>query len=1135
MYACDSWRRGMAVALLLLCSRAATAADAAPAVPAGSVPHTFRYVPPAGALAVPVSVAGDFNGWTATTPLTRGADGSYSATVAVPPGTHQYKLVVDGKWIADPANHDAALETPDPNGGKNSGFVAGPAAAAAAPAPPAGSVDHTFRYVPPAGAPPIPVSVAGDFNGWTATTPLTRGADGSYSATVAVPPGVHQYKLVVDGKWIADPANHDAALETPDPNSGRNSGFVAGPAGAAAPAAAAAGPTTPQTFRFVPPAGAPTVSVSVAADFNGWTATTPLARGPDGSYSATVPVPNGLHHYKIVYDGKWIADPAGDKSLEQDDGFGGKNSGVQVGPVAPPPGAVNPKAGVPIVPPHAAATHTFRFVPPVGAPTVPVSVAADFNSWSATANPLTRGPDGTYAATVPVPDGLHHYKVVYDGKWIADPAADRAMEFDDGFGGRNSGFTAGLEADGLPAPEAGVIDAAAVAFDPGNLADLDVIGPTQARLTVRARADDVTEAAVVTGPPATPVRTPMARVGTEAGMALFSAVVPPGPFAFELRKPDAVAYVVEGRAYPFLPDRRYAVPPAAATFVTPDWAQHAIWYQILPERFRNGDPANDPPHTVAWTSKWYDLQPGERGDFYAAIWDRRYGGDLQGVRQELPYLRRLGVNAIYLNPIFQAHSLHKYDTTDYRHVDEHFGVAGDIEQLQGETDDPATWQWTASDRVFLDLVAEAHRQGFRVIIDGVYNHVGTRFWAFQDVVTNGRDSRYAGWFDIIDWTPGTDRFGHPIPFHYRAWDGDNGEVPQFRKDDEIGIVHGPREHVLAIAKRWLAPDGDPSRGVDGFRLDAPEKVPHPFWVDFRQAVKAIKPDALINGEIWPWAQAWLDGRQFDGVTNYQFAIPAQQFFADRSAAIGPTTLAADCARLVMDYPFQSALVNMNLLDSHDVDRVASMFVNPDLGFNAADRIQDHHPTYSPRKPNGAERQRMRQAVAFQMTFVGAPMVYYGDEAGMWGAGDPSDRQPMLWQDLAPYADPEVTFDAGLFDAYQRLIAVRRALPALQTGAYRPLLADDAAGTFAFARDGDGRHTYVVLNRSDRPATVTVPVTAGADLIDWLDAGSVDVTTTADRPAAVPRPAPRVLPVVGGSVQVPLPAYGTAVLAPPVAG
>ena len=205
-------------------------------------------------------------------------------------------------------------------------------------------------------------------------------------------------------------------------------------------------------------------------------------------------------------------------------------------------------------------------------------------------------------------------------------------------------------------------------------------------------------------------------------------------------------------------------------------------------------------------------------------------------------------------------------------------------------------------------------------------------------------------------------------------------------------------------------------------------------------------------------------------------------------------------------------MNQDLLDSHDVDRAASMFVNPDLPFNGAERIQDHHPTYSPRKPDAAERQRMLQEVAFQMTFVGAPMVYYGDEAGMWGAGDPSDRQPMLWQDLQPYADPDVTFDAGKFDWYQRLIAVHRKLPALQTG-FLPAAGDRRRGRHVRLRPGPGRPARLRgaepfrptghggrarrERRRDRLAGPRTPST---------------ITPTADRPDATPTAAARPLPV-----------------------
>src|SRR5205823_4721786 len=159
--------------------------------------------------------------------------------------------------------------------------------------------------------------------------------------------------------------------------------------------------------------------------------------------------------------------------------------------------------------------------------------------------------------------------------------------------------------------------------------------------------------------------------------------------------------------------------------------------------------------------------------------------------EALPYLKKLGINAIYLNPIFKAESLHKYDTEDYRHIDDHFGKKGDIADLAGrETDDPATWQWTPTDKLFLKFVDEAHKQGFKVILDGVFNHVGREFWAFQDVLKNGKNSKYADWFDVRDWNP---------PIKYIAWDrgsepSSDGALPVFKKNPQTGLGPGAKAH-----------------------------------------------------------------------------------------------------------------------------------------------------------------------------------------------------------------------------------------------------------------------------------------------------------------------------------------------------
>ena len=549
----------------------------------------------------------------------------------------------------------------------------------------------------------------------------------------------------------------------------------------------------------------------------------------------------------------------------------------------------SPQASFPIADSHASQSHLFTYHPEKGKKPAEVHVAGDFNGWSSSETPMQlKG--GKFQVDLKLPEGVHFYKFVIDGQWVNDPESTAELEVSDDHGGKNSAVMIGLDARKFAPPSADKFATSAIAFDPADVRDFNVVSPTLMRVSIRAQTGDITEAALLISSPDGGFSTPMTKTQTLLGLDRFGAVfAPPVPaggsfkFVIRLTKLQKSIFIAGGRAF-----TDYTAASAAAydavmkpAFETPDWAKHAVWYQIFPERFRNGDPSNDPPNTQKWTSKWFDKHPGESGDFYKDVWARRYGGDLQGIREKLPYLRSLGITAIYLNPIFQAEDLHKYDTSDYRHVDEHFGVKGDIEKLQGETDDPATWQWTASDKIFLDFLADAHRQGFKVIIDGVFNHVGRKFWAFQDVIKNGKASKYADWFDITDWNPADN-----APFHYHAWDGDNGALPALKKDAALGIAHGPREHIMAITKRWLAPDGDPnSRGVDGFRLDAPEGIAHPFWAEWRQLVKAIKPDAYISGEIWGWAQSYLAGDQYDAVMNYQFAMASQQFFVNQKTAI----------------------------------------------------------------------------------------------------------------------------------------------------------------------------------------------------------------------------------------------------------
>ena len=508
-------------------------------------------------------------------------------------------------------------------------------------------------------------------------------------------------------------------------------------------------------------------------------------------------------------------------------------------------------------------------------------------------------------------------------------------------------------------------------------------------------------------------------------------------------------------------------------FDTPEWARDAVWYQVMVERFRDGEGSNEPDPMRPWTSEWYAPSPWEGADgqtFYKYfVFQRHYGGDLQGLRQQLPYLKELGINALYLNPVFQAESHHKYDTTDYRHIDSTFGAGGNDYQNTISKEDllnPSTWTWSQSDLIFLEFLKDAKSQGFKVIIDGVFNHVGTAHPAFKDVQEHGPDSPFADWFSIKSWTP----------FDYDGWAGFK-ELPAFRKSPENGIASKvARDHIFAITRRWMDPDGDgdPSDGVDGWRLDVPNEVPMPFWIEWRKLVKSINPQAYIAGEIWDRAEAWLDGRTFDAVMNYQFAQTGFAWIGNDHKRISPSEANQRLEDLRNAYPSNVNHVLMNLADSHDTDRLVSKMFNPDRSYDDENREQNDE-SYNGNKPDDRSYRKARLMALLQTTYLGAPMVYYGDEAGMWGSDDPNNRKPMLWKDLEPYDSSE---DNRVMDDhlgfYKNILALRTNHSALRSGSFATILTHDEHNTWVFMREDEHEHVLVALNAGDEDAVIDLP-------------------------------------------------------------
>lgn len=422
---------------------------------------------------------------------------------------------------------------------------------------------------------------------------------------------------------------------------------------------------------------------------------------------------------------------------------------------------------------------------------------------------------------------------------------------------------------------------------------------------------------------------------------------------------------------------------------TPDWVKDAIFYQIFPERFNNGEKSNDPPGTEPW---------GSKPDLYNFM-----GGDLEGVIQKLPYLKDLGVNAIYFNPIFEAkNSNHKYNTSDYMKIDPAFG---DIE-------------------TFHRLITAAHSMGIKVILDAVFNHSGDTHWAFQDAMKNGPSSKYWNWYLIHDF-PVVQK---PKP-NYESWWG-FASLPKFNEyNPEV------RKYLLGVADYWS------KQGIDGWRLDVPNEVRDMnFWREFRTTVKNVNPNIYIVGEIWGDGSPWLQGDQFDAVMNYQFRDQIFNFIVKDKSNVDQFDWGLQGLRNSVD---QNVTYSMfNVLGSHDTARMMTM-ANGDVN-------------------------RVKMMALFQMTYVGAPVIYYGDEIGMTGDMDPGCRGAFPWNPSQ--------WNQDLRNYYKKLIAIRTQYPVLRRGGFRSLMRHNDNRTFAYLREDNQSKIVVVMN--DATHAQDIPINMG---------------------------------------------------------
>lgn len=817
---------------------------------------------------------------------------------------------------------------------------------------------------------------------------------------------------------------------------------------------------TKVTFRYQPVIGGVS-SVAVAGSFNGWNATAnPLADADkDGVWSADIEIAPGRVEYKFVVNGdQWFTD---ENAAEfSSDGFGGQNAVLVLKdqPVIAGHGgtakkADEPKMGLRQVP--------FKFRPATKT-SEPISLAGQFNDWGVGKTLLTDPDgDGEYAVTLLLAPGAYQYKfVVGSSGWTQDTAGQDG-ESDDGYGGKNSIRNVDDRFASIAVKKGdGQVFADGVTHTQGG-GELNNLGGGRVQFTARAHRDDVDGVDLVTWAAGKEAVTPM-RPGNRDKVYEYYRVeiaMPAGtvPYAFRYRDGKAAQWLGPKGLTASNAERFTFDPAKNPPFVTPDWVRHGIIYQIFPDRFRNGNPANDQDFKEWYyegkttlpasgvinpefqeyyhlAKDWYDADlltkaphtPDKRD------WMVFYGGDIAGVRQSLDYLQELGVSVIYFNPLFEAKSSHKYDAVDYKKVDPHFGTNDE----------------------FIAFVKEAKKRNIRIVLDIVYNHCGNSSYMFKDAADKGPASPYYNWFDwkkhpLPQGWPNVGRPWKPADY-YSCWWG-FGDLPDLNFDiskygaaehavnditqaqPNIGLV----KYLLDTTEYWLK-----TVDADGVRLDVANEVPKWFWKMFNERVKKVKPDAYIVGELWGNASEWVRPGLYDAVMNYAFfRDPVLRFLGQGQGTAAEFDATLATGRLA--YPSQSVEVQMNLIDSHDTVRFLT-----NVGGNMA---------------------RLKLASLFQMTYVGAPAIYYGDEIAMEGGRDPDCRRPFLWN---WQQDPK---RVDMRSWYVKLGQLRKAHVALRTGEFRTLSAQGMA--IAYSRSGGGETFVVVLNAGKSPAQVSLDLSA----------------------------------------------------------
>ena len=837
-----------------------------------------------------------------------------------------------------------------------------------------------------------------------------------------------------------------------------------------------------------------------------------------------------------------------------------------------------------------------------------VEIAGNFNGWKPDTEPIYHFEGTNYEVTLASPEGVYEYKYLIDGKWYPENRNSKLV-----IGENGALFAQGDLGTGKFVYEA--IDKntnlKAIVHNYDSLQYFNKLSDSEYEFKIRTQMNDVERAyisIVLHEEDNYEMIYELERYQDKTnGFDYFERIINFGKEAtkllyyFILEDNGSRAYF-NGTTLSYSKPKRLVVNTTSKDiqlFNVPNWAKEAVWYNIFPDRFYNGNHYNDPifnefgpeafkPNRLheqnfveeyrweksnnvishfdrnRWTSDfreqviWEKL--GEREIDYSLKYARMYGGDLQGIKEKIPYMKKLGINAVWLNPVFFSYQNHKYGANDFRHISPDFGTiktsgethgveinrsnkygnksyvdvlgnkattSSELKLLEvnlkgenrgkngyGETEDPATWVWTESDLIMVDLIKEFHKNGIRVIFDGVFNHSSSEHWTFNMVLADGENSKYKDWYKFTDFgqhVPITDDMSDEQAFEtlianrkrtiYNAWGGFDS-LPEFNTFNQEY-----KEYIFNITRKWMCgPDGKESEnwmeddGIDGWRLDVPNCLENQnFWNEWREVVKGSKKDSYITAELWGNASGDINGgNKFDTVMNYEWLKTVIGFFINQSREGGVRykLKAQDFFNELREkrtwYPYQALQASQNLNGSHDTDRLYSRIVNDVVGRNLEegkqlekgyngirpDLASNNHPNTtidwrnSPIKPKDI----LKLISIFQMTYIGAPMLFYGDEVGMWGATDPYCRKPMLWKEFL-YDDEKnpshinqnevysQKVDSDLFEWYKKLIRIRLENKTLIYGKFREVFADNERDVIAYERVIEDQSIIVVINNS----------------------------------------------------------------------